>query len=352
MDPGRNAPCHCGSERKYKKCCLNTDQEIARGERPVFTIDGSNSPKVEDGHIVPRMYQKAWEVKGRRVAVHVDGTEVCEVKSTKLVATRGPYYCRTRPKGDQTDDTEDSLSRIENKAAAPLRQLVAGQPLEAERKGIVAQLLAVQIMRGPAFFAQREEIVRPPLEAATAKDFQPQALASVGGDVDMVRQEAIAAELDPTKQFITMLAYARKIASVLGLMRWQLLHFDAPVLAYSDHPVVLWPLNAPSSQPFRRQGLGPSGTLEIRVPIAPNAAILMNWLDLSDEVGVQMPTSVAAELNAFTISQAETEWMHQPGSEPEVGNGVFEPLSRLIDPSYGKQTVLRSTRHALAAQFF
>jgi len=301
---------------------------------------------------VPRMYQKAWEAKGRRVAVHVDDAEACEVKSTKLVGTRGPYYRRIRPQGEQSDDTEDSLSRIESKASFSLRQLVAGQPLELERKGIVAQLLAVQIVRGPAFFQQREEIIRPPLEAAMADNFKPQGLASVGGDVNVARRKAIAAELDPTTRFLTMLAYARKIASVLGLMRWQILRFDAPVLAYSDHPVVLWPLEIEASQPLQRQSLGPVETLEIRVPIAPDAAILMNWLDLSDAVGIQMPASAAAELNAFTISQAEKEWMHQPGSEPEVGKGVFKPLSRLIDSSYGKQTVVGSTRHALAAQFF
>ena len=27
--PGRNEPCHCGSGRKYKKCCLGADE--ARG---------------------------------------------------------------------------------------------------------------------------------------------------------------------------------------------------------------------------------------------------------------------------------------------------------------------------------
>jgi hypothetical protein len=351
MPPGRNDACYCGSERKYKKCCLNTNQEIARGERPAFTIDGSNSPTVDDGHIVPRMFQKAWEVKGRQVAVHGDGAETCRKKSTKSVATRGPYYRRSRREGEQTDDTEKSLSVIESKAAPPLRALIDGQELEAERKGIVAQLLAVQIFRSPAFFEQREEIIRPELEAATAGSFKPQGLASVGGDVALARQQAIAAYLDPTKTFITMMAYAVKVASVLGLMRWQILRFDGPVLAYSDHPIVLWPLNVESSEPFRRQGLGALETSEIRVPIAPDAAILMNWIDRSDEVGVNMPASVAAELNAFTISQAEKEWMHQPGNEPEVARGVLRPLSRLVDASYGKQTVLGSARHARAAHF-
>ncbi|MGE5198615.1 MAG: SEC-C metal-binding domain-containing protein [Rhodospirillaceae bacterium] len=29
-DLGRNAPCHCGSGRKYKHCCLATDEAAAR----------------------------------------------------------------------------------------------------------------------------------------------------------------------------------------------------------------------------------------------------------------------------------------------------------------------------------
>jgi len=30
---GRNAPCPCGSGRKYKKCCLAADEAAARRER-------------------------------------------------------------------------------------------------------------------------------------------------------------------------------------------------------------------------------------------------------------------------------------------------------------------------------
>ena len=28
--PGRNDPCHCGSDKKYKNCCLKKDQEADR----------------------------------------------------------------------------------------------------------------------------------------------------------------------------------------------------------------------------------------------------------------------------------------------------------------------------------
>jgi hypothetical protein len=30
--PGRNEPCHCGSGRKYKHCCLDKDEAAARAE--------------------------------------------------------------------------------------------------------------------------------------------------------------------------------------------------------------------------------------------------------------------------------------------------------------------------------
>jgi hypothetical protein len=30
--------------------------------------------------------------------------------------------------------------------------------------------------------------------------------------------------------------------------------------------------------------------------------------------------------------------MHQPGSEPEVPNGTFSPITRVIDPAYGGAT--------------
>jgi hypothetical protein len=271
------------------------------------------------------MYQKAWETEGRKVAVHVDGAKPCRKRSTKSVATRGPYYRRKRPEGEHIDDMEKSLSIIEDKAAMPLRTLIDGGAIDAETKGIVAQLFAVQMFRGPAFFEQREETIRPSLEALEAEHFKSEALAKLGNDVHAARQKAIDGYLDPTQSFLTMLRYSVKVASILGLMRWQILRFPGPELAYSDHPVVLWPSKLSSSRPFQRQGLGPVETLEIRVPIAPDAAILMNWIDLDDEVGVQMSPPAAGELNAFTVAQAERDWMHQIGQEPEVLKGIFRP---------------------------
>jgi hypothetical protein len=55
--PGRNDPCHCGSGRKYKKCCLDSDRAPAlRSERD------------EGGLLVGRApIDTIWEAQGKRV---------------------------------------------------------------------------------------------------------------------------------------------------------------------------------------------------------------------------------------------------------------------------------------------
>jgi hypothetical protein len=77
------------------------------------------------------------------------------------------------------------------------------------------------------------------------------------------------------------------------------------------------------SGPFERQGLGPLSAFEVRLPIAPDVAILMNWVDRSDRLGDRLDNAAAAEINAFTVTQADRQWMHQPGGEPEIFSGWF-----------------------------
>lgn len=37
--PGRNEPCHCGSGRKYKHCCLAKDEALAAAARVTAAAD-------------------------------------------------------------------------------------------------------------------------------------------------------------------------------------------------------------------------------------------------------------------------------------------------------------------------
>jgi hypothetical protein len=44
--PGRNEPCHCGSGRKYKQCCLDKDEAALRSAR-AKTAETAAAPAAE-----------------------------------------------------------------------------------------------------------------------------------------------------------------------------------------------------------------------------------------------------------------------------------------------------------------
>ena len=54
---GRNDPCHCGSGRKYKQCCLDKDEAAlrearakAQAEAPAPTTEDARAPKTPAKH--------------------------------------------------------------------------------------------------------------------------------------------------------------------------------------------------------------------------------------------------------------------------------------------------------------
>jgi hypothetical protein len=42
--PGRNEPCHCGSGRKYKHCCLEKDEKEAAAARAKAAAEAPDQP--------------------------------------------------------------------------------------------------------------------------------------------------------------------------------------------------------------------------------------------------------------------------------------------------------------------
>src|SRR3954452_14300705 len=43
--PGRNEPCHCGSGRKYKHCCLAKDESAASAARAKAVVEEPTQPE-------------------------------------------------------------------------------------------------------------------------------------------------------------------------------------------------------------------------------------------------------------------------------------------------------------------
>lgn len=146
-----------------------------------------------------------------------------------------------------------------------------------------------------------------------------------------------------------MIRGAQKLSPILGCMRWRLLRFSGPALAYSDQPVALWPIGVDliDKRPAAPK-LGALNAPEIRVPIAPDLLLLMTW---DDPVPIRASPAIAAETNALVVAQADKQWMHRPGTEPSIAKWLLKPISRALDPAYDHPVAVRSMRHRTAQKF-
>src|SRR4051794_22697825 len=100
-------------------------------------------------------------------------------------------------------------------------------------------------------------------------------------------------------------------------MHWSLVEFDEPVLATSDHPVVLWPIDEERLRPDSAITAGAHRTLEVKWPLTPSLALLALWRDVGDKRAPVAGTEAFAEsLNSLVIAQAEEPWIHLPDTTP------------------------------------
>jgi hypothetical protein len=306
---------------------------------------------VKKGHIVPQVYQRNFAVNDQ-VAVHVDGRRDCVLMNVRDAATRPRFYRRTRPDGTEIDDIEASLSRIEDAVGPVFGELERGLPLDFDRKNVLAQFIGVQVARSPAFFEQNTAIIDEVVGGLDGPDFKSAALVRFGGDVDAARRALRETFLNKTEQLIKMVTLSYRMASAIGHMRWQLVRFSDPLLAYSDHPVVMWPLDVAAMPPFPVARFKPASAIEVRVPLSSDIALLMTWADRPDaSQQVQGTASQAAQLNAFTVSQGERQWMHRPGTEPTIATGRFGPLASQLDPTYDAVVAINSKRREATERY-
>jgi len=322
---------------------------MARGQgkqRSAQAGVSANYPNVYRAHIVTQGYLRRF-ASDNKIAVRIGTSSVANIKSTDKAGVRPRAYRRERPhNGTLIDDVEWSLSHIENVAPPVLRSIDELWPLETEDKAILAEFFGYQLVRGPSWLAWQDE------RALALVDNVGRVLPDRGRELDDLEVQAVS----QTQRLGTMLDSGPRVAAIFGCMHWTLIDFSRPVLVTSNEPVVGWPSQeAPRTPQPSPHGLPDSlDFLEFRVPISSARAILMTWLDVPD---AQMPRVTgnrqhAANLNAFTIANADREWFHLPGLNPP-----FAPASRLVPlstellPGYSSRVVALSRRRAEVARW-
>ena len=307
-------------------------------------------PEVKNAHVVPRCYLRNFAVEDA-VMLNVDGRAIDRPVSIDSAAIRKHFYRRYRQDGTPIDDVEWSLAQLEGAVAPLLRDLKEKWPLGREtEKAPLAEFLAFQFVRGPRWKAWYEEQGRKRVKELRRN---PEPVLHNGIWLPMTQKHINEFEdrvLSENEWLTRMMMISNKLITIFGSMRWQLIEFDEPLLAISDHPVTAWGLEGEHRPPEPTPaGLGALNLLEVRAPISPTLALLMSWQDLPD-----MPDpltgsrEIAANINAFTIANAERQWLHMPGGEVLIAQGLLDPIGVELLDGYGpEQAKASGVRHGV-----
>ena len=301
--------------------------------------------KVERAHIVPRAYLRGFADDDERIALRmVEGGDQV-VTSINNAAVRKAFYRRTRPDGTPIDDIEWAMSRLESHVAPLLRELEDRWPLAYGDKAILAEFAALQLVRSPRWRAWHDQFVDKTVDEWRRGEGLPESAVEASDDELHRWIERAANQIrGDTQRHVKMLALLGKLASILGSMNWTLLRFERPLVATSDHPVHLWPIERRASRPeLGRLNAGILPTLEVRLPVSAHAALLMTCIPEPDP-----PAHVAGKrqhlrnLNAFTIAEAERQWFHCPRVSPPTIDGILAPLSSQLYAGYDGRAAWQS----------
>jgi hypothetical protein len=302
---------------------------------------------VRRSHVVSRGYLRAFAVD-EIIAMHlVADSAVREVPINRAGVIKD-FYRRHRPDGTPIHDIEWSLEHIDKVVPPLLRQISGRWPLSLEEKAMLAEFVATQVLRGPrwrnwhaAFTADYFTGVRA---SGEFEGKQPE-----GTTIEEALNETERQLSSDTATLAKMLELSRKGTQIIGSMHWTLLQFERSWLATSDHPIVLWPLDIASRQPKKSNDFLKGGllnTLEARFPISPRHALLMTWLDLPDGEAqtVNCTKEIAANLNAFTVAEAEHQWFHVPRIAAPRASGQLLPVAPALLRSYSAKVARESVR--------
>ncbi len=297
-------------------------------------------------HFLPQGAQRPFCDERGKIAVVGTGGECFETTPLNVGLERD-LYLRVRPSGEKSDDIERvSLGTIEDNALPVLQAIEGRWPLQAREKLDLATYMGVLFVRGPRWFKWHREFARSNyIDFLEQGEFQE--LSQQHGVSEQEIYEAhVGAETDPTYALLKMLQLGAKVGSTLGSMTWALLKFPSPCLALADHPLVLWPLQTGGrfATRFALAKTGLVNLLEVRLPLAPDLALLAMWGERPDPPEpIECVGHHARNLNAFSMAEAERHWIHRPGAPiPRGGPGPWMSLSTELIPSYSISTAVHS----------
>lgn len=269
-------------------------------------------------------------------------------------ATRGVRDIGPKAVGFQRDfwgpnevarEMEAAFDQCENPTLRTLQTIAEQWPLDLPVRALVAQFLAIHVIRTPAFgiFARRVG-VGSLQEVAQQHQMTPSEIAAANAWVT-----------GPHMHANMLLGQVGPIASIFSNMQWTLVQFDDDLLITCDQPVMLLPLAPAAITPASSvPANGFPRTVEVRFTLDPRQMLLMTWADAPDtERPLKGTYSQACSVNCALRAQTLEEWICRPQTSPPFLSPLLlkhriYPISTELLPGYTVQIAARSRRRTEA----
>jgi hypothetical protein len=298
-------------------------------------------------HLATRAYLEGWAVDGllRPISIR-HGRQ--KLKAAAAVGWRHEWW----GPGDPTLNRvcEESCGKLETVLPEALATVELRWPLEEEQLAVLAQFIALHVLRTEAFVEWFAPMRDSSLAAYRDRFRDQQAY-------DRFRRR-MRSDRERGKKLLSLI---NKLSTLFGSMHWTLVRFDEPLLITGDQPVCPVPILTPGvvTPIAALPAEGWLDTCEIRCPLTPRLAVLLTWY--MAETGDVVPGTweQAVNLNSVVARQAVERYFQTPEREPAMAPAIYRqphnllpPLSLAILPGYSMQyatdsPVRQRTREAL-----
>lgn len=295
-------------------------------------------------HVITKAYLQGWTLDGLLLPVSVaHGPQ--KLKSPAGVGWDLEWWGA----GDKVLNRvcEESCQKLETVLPQALAAVQSSWPLELGDRAVLAQFLALHVLRSRAFPGWLE-----PIRARSLAELRER-FPSDRHYKDFAR--VMSGDRECGKKLISLI---NKLGTVFGSMHWTFLRFDEPLLVTGDQPVSPVPLLGPGEvqEVAAILSAGWLDTCEIRCPLTPQLALVMTWWAGPEAGPVDGAWAHAVNLNTATTVQAVKQSFRFPGRLPALALEVFAvPQPQVLSavatgllPGYTNDTARSSARRELA----
>ena len=292
--------------------------------------------KSEHNHVTPAGYLQTWATD-ERIAMRLVGETESRLVSVSNAGVRKGFYLEHDADGTTSDRFEKRLALVEGKLLPVVIGIDDFWPFSPNQRGAVAEYIALQFVRSPAWKAFHGNAV-----GAARRNLPPR-----WDSVPAAVLSAVEDDLRTDKQRHRALARQQLlIGTMVANMHWTLLICGQPRLATCDHPVV--PLVVADSSVSAVPPRGLMNTSEIRFAMSPRHLLVATWRDEVDGQPQRKATiDHVRKHNGLVIAQAEKQWFHHPNHTISHSAEPWEPIAHSLFSNYDP---VRSSRRTYVEQ--